>query len=205
METKIKSSDVWAGLGILGAFVIVSFLLIGTFGCAHKKSNAKATVYQAEIPEPETIYIPYPVEEIVEVPVEVEKEVIVEREVFIPGEIKYIEKHQEMLVRLTVYFNVDSDEIDPVYDEHLRGIAKRILEDPLANVIIYGHCDSRGSKEHHIKLSAMRGNVVKDRLKVHGVFRGVQVVALGDDEPVCFNNDEACWEDNRRATIVVYK
>jgi peptidoglycan-associated lipoprotein len=71
-------------------------------------------------------------------------------------------------------------------------------------VTIEGHCDSRGTTEYNLALGERRGNAVKQYLISLGVGADrLLVVSKGEESPVCFEEHERCWQQNRRAHPII--
>ena len=71
-------------------------------------------------------------------------------------------------------------------------------------VTVEGHCDSRGSAEYNLALGSRRAMAVKDYLASLGVpANRVTVVSKGKEQPVCTEESEACWQQNRRGHFLI--
>jgi peptidoglycan-associated lipoprotein len=71
-------------------------------------------------------------------------------------------------------------------------------------VTLEGHCDSRGSAEYNLGLGNRRATAVKDYLVSLGVPAGrVTVVSKGKEQPFCHDENEGCWQQNRRGHFVI--
>jgi peptidoglycan-associated lipoprotein len=71
-------------------------------------------------------------------------------------------------------------------------------------ITIEGHCDSRGSSEYNLALGARRAEAVKQYLTDLGVPAArVTVVSKGKEQPFCTQEDESCWQQNRRGHFIV--
>jgi peptidoglycan-associated lipoprotein len=71
-------------------------------------------------------------------------------------------------------------------------------------IMLEGHADSRGSAEYNLALSSRRGNSVKEYLVSLGVpTNRVTVVSKGKEAPFCTEENEGCWQQNRRGHFVV--
>jgi peptidoglycan-associated lipoprotein len=71
-------------------------------------------------------------------------------------------------------------------------------------ITIEGYCDSRGSAEYNLGLGNRRATSVKDYLVSLGIPAGrVAVVSRGEEQPFCTDENEACWQQNRRGHFVV--
>jgi peptidoglycan-associated lipoprotein len=99
----------------------------------------------------------------------------------------------------TVHFDFNS------YD--LTGDARSTLEQDAtclkqrANqpVVLAGYCDNRGTEEYNLALGNKRANAVKKYLSDLGVDGSrMKTVSYGKERPVCTQNTEDCWAQNRR-------
>jgi len=71
-------------------------------------------------------------------------------------------------------------------------------------VTIEGHCDSRGTSEYNVALGERRGNAVREYLISLGVGGDrLLVVSKGEEAPVCLEEHESCWQQNRRAHPII--
>jgi peptidoglycan-associated lipoprotein len=71
-------------------------------------------------------------------------------------------------------------------------------------ITIEGHCDSRGTNEYNLALGDRRANAVRDYLVSLGVERErLTLVSKGEETPVCFEETERCWQQNRRGQSVI--
>jgi peptidoglycan-associated lipoprotein len=71
-------------------------------------------------------------------------------------------------------------------------------------VTVEGHCDSRASAEYNLALGSRRAMAVKDYLVSLGVQGNrVTVVSKGKEQPACTEENEECWQRNRRGHFLV--
>ena len=71
-------------------------------------------------------------------------------------------------------------------------------------VLIAGYCDDRGSAEYNITLGENRANAAKQALTAAGVDTArIRVVSYGKERQFCTEENEACWQQNRRAQFNV--
>jgi len=78
-----------------------------------------------------------------------------------------------------------------------------IAQYPNYTLTIEGHCDERGSAEYNMALGDRRAVAAKDYLVNVGIASSqLSVVSFGKEHPVCSEQDEACWQKNRRIHIV---
>lgn len=75
---------------------------------------------------------------------------------------------------------------------------------PSLSFTIEGHCDDRGSEEYNLGLGDRRANAAKDFLVNLGVSASrITTISYGKDRPFCTDENEACWQQNRRAHFVL--
>jgi peptidoglycan-associated lipoprotein len=82
-------------------------------------------------------------------------------------------------------------------------VIREILADyPSQRLIIEGHTDERGSAEYNLGLGDRRAHAVQEFLSSMGI-PGPQlaVVSFGKEKPVCTQETESCWQQNRRAHV----
>ena len=71
-------------------------------------------------------------------------------------------------------------------------------------VTLEGHSDSRGTAEYNLGLGNRRANAVKDYLTSLGIPASrVTVVSKGKEQPFCNEENEGCWQQNRRGHFVI--
>ncbi|MBI2828449.1 MAG: OmpA family protein [Acidobacteria bacterium] len=71
-------------------------------------------------------------------------------------------------------------------------------------ITIEGHCDARGTGEYNLALGERRANAVKEYLASLGLAADrVLVVSKGEESPVCFEEHEGCWQQNRRGHPII--
>jgi len=75
---------------------------------------------------------------------------------------------------------------------------------PSTRITIEGHCDSRGTGEYNLALGERRANAVREYLVSLGVAADrLVVVSKGEETPVCFEEHEGCWQQNRRGHPII--
>ncbi len=105
-----------------------------------------------------------------------------------------------------VYFDYDKNDIRADGRETLTkdaDVIKRILSaDPNFTIVIEGHCDERGSEEYNLALGDRRALAVKEFLVQLGVPDGrLKTISFGKERPVCTDENEACYQRNRRGHL----
>jgi len=136
----------------------------------------------------------------------VKKEVV--KEVVEPKEAKL----QESVVTATeepsalkdVLFDYDKydirDDARPVLDT----VSSFLKNNAAVNVVIEGHCDERGTNEYNLALGEKRAKAAKDYLTSLGVLPSrLSIITYGEEKPLCTEQNEACWQKNRRAHFAV--
>jgi peptidoglycan-associated lipoprotein len=74
-----------------------------------------------------------------------------------------------------------------------------IKRNPRAQVRVSGHCDERGTNDYNVVLGEKRAKAVKRYLNDLGVNpRQVSIVSFGKNRPFCSEQDESCYQQNRR-------
>ncbi len=98
-----------------------------------------------------------------------------------------------------VYFDYDKYSIRADQQAALQSDAKFLQEHPDIALMVAGHCDDRGSEEYNLALGASRANSFKEQLVKMGVSADrVKTTSLGKEQPFCNENNEQCWQQNRR-------
>src|SRR5258706_14314070 len=102
------------------------------------------------------------------------------------------------------YFDLDKSEIREDAKPKLQKDADWLKKWASVQVQVEGHCDSRGSAEYNLALGTRRASAVKDYLVNLGVPAGrVAVLSKGKEAPVCTDENESCWQQNRRGHFVI--
>ena len=82
-----------------------------------------------------------------------------------------------------------------------------VIRDILANypnqkLVIQGHTDERGSEEYNMALGDRRAQAAEGFLSTMGIPQNqLTVISFGKDKPICTEQNEQCWQQNRRAHI----
>ena len=81
---------------------------------------------------------------------------------------------------------------------------RNILKDyPDYKLTIEGHADERGSAEYNLALGEKRAAAGKEYLVQIGIpATQLNQTSYGRERPVCHEENEACWQKNRRIHIV---
>jgi peptidoglycan-associated lipoprotein len=105
-----------------------------------------------------------------------------------------------------VFFDFDAANIRADEAPVTKNDANLLAQHPGVNVLIEGHCDDRGSEEYNLALGVSRANSVRAALIQQGVDSGrIKTVSYGKEKPFCTQENEPCWQQNRRDHLVVQR
>ncbi len=103
----------------------------------------------------------------------------------------------------SVYFDYDQysikDEFRSLIDAHAKFLGKNTTQ----KMLIQGNTDDRGSREYNLALGQKRAEAVKKALALLGAREDqIEAVSLGKEKQRCFEANESCWAENRRADML---
>lgn len=102
-----------------------------------------------------------------------------------------------------VLFDFDKYNVRPDQTSATQADARFLREHPDLKILLEGHCDDRGSEEYNLVLGDSRANAVKQALVTAGVQADrIQTITYGKDKPFCAQDNESCWQENRRDHFV---
>jgi peptidoglycan-associated lipoprotein len=103
-----------------------------------------------------------------------------------------------------VYFDLDQSTIRADARSPLQANATWMKRWATTQVTVEGHCDSRGSAEYNLALGTRRAEAVKQYLVDLGIpATRIVVVSKGKEQPFCTQENESCWQENRRGHYIV--
>jgi peptidoglycan-associated lipoprotein len=103
-----------------------------------------------------------------------------------------------------VFFDLDKSELKDEQRAALQKNAEWLKKWGTTRVTVEGHCDSRGTTEYNLALGERRASAVRDYLVSLGVDGSrVQAISKGKEAPVCTEEAESCWSQNRRGHPVI--
>jgi peptidoglycan-associated lipoprotein len=103
-----------------------------------------------------------------------------------------------------VFFDLDKSEIRAEARGALQKDSDWMKRWTSTRITIEGHCDSRGSSEYNLALGSRRATAVKEYLASLGVAADrVTIVSKGKEQPFCNDENESCWQQNRRGHFVI--
>ena len=89
-------------------------------------------------------------------------------------------------------------------DDHgkLDRVARCLRADRSLHVTIEGNADERGTSEYNMALGEQRARAIERYLSLHGVStERLRTVSYGEERPLCTEQTEACFQQNRRAHV----
>ena len=103
-----------------------------------------------------------------------------------------------------VFFDLDRADLRPDARPALQKNADWMKRWTSTQVTIEGHCDARGSSEYNLALGNRRASAVKDYLASLGVQTSrIVLVSKGKEQPFCRDENESCWQQNRRGHFLI--
>lgn len=99
-----------------------------------------------------------------------------------------------------VFFDYDTYDLRPDAKTNASQAASYLNAHSAIKVVIGGYCDERGSAEYNLALGENRANSAKTALVNAGVPASrIRVVSYGKEKQFCTEQNESCWQQNRRA------
>jgi peptidoglycan-associated lipoprotein len=103
-----------------------------------------------------------------------------------------------------IHFDYNDYSVRAQDGEILKFNADWMSKNSAARVQIEGHCDNRGSEEYNIALGAKRAQAAKDYLETLGITADrMSTISYGKELPLCTEDTDECWAQNRRDHFVV--
>jgi peptidoglycan-associated lipoprotein len=105
-----------------------------------------------------------------------------------------------------IYFDYDKSNIRADQDASIQADMLFLNQHPNVSFTIEGHCDDRGSTEYNLALGDQRASSVKNALTTAGINASrIKTISYGKEKPFCLEENEACWQQNRRGHFVYQK
>lgn len=103
-----------------------------------------------------------------------------------------------------IFFDFDQYAIRKDAQPTLEANAAWIRNAPSKSILIEGHCDERGTQAYNLVLGEKRARAAKRYLQDLGVPASrLKIISYGEVRPFCKEQDERCYQLNRRAHFVV--
>ena len=101
------------------------------------------------------------------------------------------------------FFALDSTELTQESRGAVQKNADYMKRWASTKVLVEGHADSRGTNEYNLALAERRAGAVRDYLVSLGIGADrVTVVSKGEEAPFCTEENETCWQQNRRGHFI---
>jgi peptidoglycan-associated lipoprotein len=185
--------------GVRGFAALVLVAVVGVSACGKKKpATAPAPPPQQTQP---TTTAPPPPPPPPAAPRETSTPAPTEDEIFARKSLDDLNREKPLA---DAYFDLDSSQI--------RGDAQPVLQKDAdwmkrwtsTKVTVEGHADSRGSAEYNLALGERRATAVRQYLTSLGItVDRIQIVSKGKEQPVCTEENESCWQQNRRGHFLI--
>lgn len=102
-----------------------------------------------------------------------------------------------------VFFNFDDARLRSDEAPAAQNDAHFLRQHPDIKVLVEGHCDDRGSELYNLALGVKRANTVRDSLIQGGIDPSrIKTISYGKEKPFCSDENEVCWQQNRRDHVV---
>jgi peptidoglycan-associated lipoprotein len=103
-----------------------------------------------------------------------------------------------------IYFDYDEATLSDDTRDKLSRNADLLKSQAQFSMTLEGHADSRGTNEYNLALGERRANAVRDYVTSLGVpANRLRTISYGKERPVCTEDTESCWSQNRRAHMVI--
>ncbi len=103
-----------------------------------------------------------------------------------------------------IYFDYDESNLSDDTRDKLSRNADLLKSNAQFSVTVEGHADSRGTSEYNLALGERRSNAVRDYLASLGIAATrMRTISYGKERPVCTEEVESCWSQNRRVHMVI--
>ncbi|HVC91355.1 MAG TPA: peptidoglycan-associated lipoprotein Pal [Acidobacteriaceae bacterium] len=99
-----------------------------------------------------------------------------------------------------IFFDYDAYSVRPDAQAVISQDASFLQSHPDAKILIAGYCDDRGSSEYNLALGQNRANAAKTALTQAGIDASrIRTISYGKEKQFCTEQNESCWQQNRRA------
>ncbi|HKW17108.1 MAG TPA: OmpA family protein [Terriglobales bacterium] len=98
-----------------------------------------------------------------------------------------------------IYFDFNQSSLRTDDSSRAQSDGSFLAQHPDLKVVIEGHCDDRGSEVYNLALGDSRANSLKTTLLAQGVSADrIKTISYGKEHPFCTDDNENCWQQNRR-------
>jgi len=186
------------GASVCAAVVLAA--AIGVSGCAKKKPAPPPAAPPPAAETPRTTPTPPPPPPAPPAPRE-ETRTPTEEEIFARKSIDDLNREH---VLTDAFFPLDSSQVSDDSRATLQKDGEWMKRWTSTKILVEGHADSRGTAEYNLALGERRATAVRDYLVNLGIGADrIQIVSKGKEAPFCSEENESCWQQNRRGHFVI--
>ena len=186
------------GVRVFAAIALTA--VVGVSACA-KKKPAPPPAAPAPPPAEQPRTTPTPPPPPPPAPREAAPRALTEDEIFRNKSLDDVNREKPMS---DAFFALDSAQIGDDQKAGLQKGADWMKRWTTTRVMIEGHADSRGTAEYNLALGERRASAVRDYLANLGIGGDrITVVSKGKESPICTEDAESCWSQNRRGHFVI--
>lgn len=98
-----------------------------------------------------------------------------------------------------IYFSFNEYTLSDSAQNGIAANIKCLKERNISQMTVEGHCDERGTDAYNMELGTKRARVVKEFVQSSAPKMKVKTMSFGKTKPVCSEDNESCWDKNRRA------
>lgn len=98
-----------------------------------------------------------------------------------------------------IFFDYDKYKVRSGDESTVQQDAVFLSKHPNMKIAIDGHCDDRGSEEYNLALGESRAQAMQKALVANGISTvRIKTKSYGKENPFCTEDNEQCWQQNRR-------
>jgi peptidoglycan-associated lipoprotein len=113
-------------------------------------------------------------------------------------------EEKKMLELKNAFFDFDKSIIREDAKAPLQNNAEFLRANKNTKIVIEGHCDERGTNEYNLALGQRRADSAKRYLINLGINPSrLSTISYGEERPFCKEQNETCWQSNRRAHFII--
>lgn len=111
---------------------------------------------------------------------------------------------QEKVYKPLIFFGYNQSEVDDTGVDTAKYYAKILVDNPQESVKLIGNTDERGTPGYNLALGEERAKAVAQVMMLYGVSQGqIEVISMGEENPMVDGHDEDAWAQNRRVEIKI--
>ena len=105
--------------------------------------------------------------------------------------------------QFTIYYGYDESALSSQAQDNLQKLSQCLKTVEAKKVTVAGHADERGTTAYNVALGSRRAESAKKYLNDLGAGTEIQTTSYGEEQPVCTESTEDCYQRNRRAEFKV--